>query len=157
LSKRRILSGPQYGDPPTPEQRAAAEKRRREREAYTRAKCDGMKFWRDCNNKRCRRHQRCSGDEQACWEVKWGAQPEIIKDQLRLAIKFMRDGMPPPEAFATARTELLRELEQEIERLEREAAGAAAEHAAGTQTAVAVSAASTPPPTDPPGPRVRLT
>jgi hypothetical protein len=48
----------------------------------------------------------------------------------------------------------LRELEVQIDRAEREAA---AEHAAGAQTAVAVSAASKPRPADPPGPRVRLT
>ena len=152
MSKRTISKGRQYGDPLTPEQQAAAEKSEREREAYTRWKNTWLKFWQDCRNKACRRHERCSGDVNACWEEKWPTFPQILKDQIKLAIKFIKDGMPPAEAFRTAQAQLMRELQEEIARLGREAAGAASAQATDTDAPADTQLLGT---IEPPTPRMR--
>ncbi|GEM_PF-4082873 len=35
--------------------------------------CNAFKFWRDCRDKRCRRHRRCCGDVDRCLQARIGA------------------------------------------------------------------------------------
>jgi hypothetical protein len=152
LKKRRTWNRPQHGAALTPAQEAAAENYEREREAHARRKCNWQKFWRGCNYKTCRRHKSCSGDAVSCWEEKWAAMPQILKEQLKRAIWFMKDGMRPDLAFRAAKDELLRELEEEIARQERNDAAAAA---STVDAPAQVDAPPLPVTIDPPMPRIR--
>jgi hypothetical protein len=108
-----------YG--PTAAQNQWQRDHERKQTDYTRWKCTWLKFWQTCRNKACRRHKRCSGDARACWQEQWPSFPPILKEQLKLAIKFMNEGLPQAEAFSTAKTTLLRELEEQIAQAEQEA------------------------------------
>jgi hypothetical protein len=132
----RAIREKSYGMKPTAAQDQWHREHQHKQAEYTRWKNTWLKFWQQCRIKACRRHHRCSGDEKACWEEKWPAFPPILKEQLKLAIKFMNEGMLPPEAFAVARTTLLRELEEQIAQAEQEAREGAAGHDGGAKSEV---------------------
>jgi hypothetical protein len=152
LKKRRTLNHRQYGLQLTQEQEAAAKNYEREREANARGRCNWQKFWRGCSEKTCRRRKSCSGDAVASWEEKWAAMPQILKEQLKRAIWFMKDGMRPDLAFRAAKDQLMRELEEEIARRERNDAGAAA---STVDAPASVDAPPLPATIEPPMPRIR--
>jgi hypothetical protein len=136
----------------TAAQRQWQSEHERKQAEYMRWKNTWLKFWQACRHKACRRHKRCSGVEQACWLEQGANFPPILKEQLKLAIKFMREGVPAAEAFATARTTLLRELEEQIARAELEAREAvSATHCDGIASCVPLAGT-----IEPPTPRVRL-
>ena len=48
--------------------------------------CNLFKFWRDCRDKRCRRHLRCCGNASECLKRRIGEIPRHAQFQARQAI-----------------------------------------------------------------------
>jgi hypothetical protein len=105
--------------------REQAARRRQELEGR-RGLCTGLKFWHFCADKRCKRARQCAGDVGVCFNRFWPQVPEDIKAEIRQAILFMRDGMPPQQAATEARAFVAQRKQIEQETMAREAARRAA-------------------------------
>ena len=98
------------------------EARRRQEIEGRRGLCTHLRFWQFCADRRCKRARQCAGDVEACFNHFWPQVPEDIKAEIRQAILFMRDGMPPRQAASEARAFVAQRKRIEQETMAREAA-----------------------------------
>ncbi len=151
---RRKSRKHEYGDRQTPAQRKWQFERSARDEAYTRWKCNWLRVWRLCPQKRCRRHRSCSGEPHACWELHWNAMPEHFKNRIRVTMQAMARRLPPAEAQRYVEEELARR--DEITRKYGPAPSEAAPATAATSAVVSEETADAPiTPREPDAPRLR--
>jgi hypothetical protein len=122
-------------DTPPPLAEAEAEKKRaqeefmreqqardRERLEARRKLCTFLRFWMVCPDRRCTRARQCAGDVKACFGLFWPVVPEGTKNEIRQAIMFMNEGMPPRQAAIEARAFVAQRKRIDDEMKAREAA-----------------------------------
>ncbi len=75
----------------TPEQYAAGVRQWRRDDAQKRRFNNMMGFWRTCEKPLCRRKHSCADDMHACYQAKWRATPEPVKEYVRGMILASKD------------------------------------------------------------------
>jgi hypothetical protein len=99
----------------TAAQQAAQARMDAEQAAMRRWQCNLFGFWRDCEQRACRRAKRCSGDSVACLTARFPLLPEEIKIWYRATIKARCAGLSANEAHEAGVVAVAQYLQQQSE------------------------------------------